>query len=855
MADHTPTPESQMPAQTPTENPGALPGELPGAPPALNPNDALDLLGDLESRLGKLKAWQAENDKHAEQVRDQAQSIAQREQELADRQQSIDADRQTLELERESLATEKSRVEADRSELDAGRSELDGAREDFNAKEAALEQRTAALDERAGQIDGKIAELDTRQAELDHQQSELTEKQELVDAKWAEIKEAKQEIEDTRQQVDDLRATIEEDRQALDTDRTAFDAERAEFSEQRQHLKDRKQDLAKAQMDLKLRQDALEAQQQSLERARTELAEQAGQFGNDDTLMPGYIPDFDAETDSDNPAAAASTPQDNAELAAREAELLNAQAALEQDRQSFAEQVEQSKADVAAAREVVTADEKAVQELADELDQQQQALNNRQAQLDAQAEELDRLKAEFDERVDGSDTATGLVAAAPAEPDAAAPGDESTTQRASELDAAQAELDAEREVVAQRVTELDNIKRELDAREAQLDEREAELNARAATGETAGLDGDAKDEKILQLTTDLTALQTKYQRRKGQMLKADEVIKKRRDKVRGYLKQLREHSKNIQAAETKVDSSSAQYAGLDKERRNLVEVKKFLEASERAMVQKWATKSTVSVVSLVIIALLGAAAVSYFAAQKLAVPVWQSSMAISVRLDPSTEDLSPGVPSAVEDPAAAAFLAEQTGAAPAPATPEFVEPSLEPAVADAWLGQFRQLVTNPTVMNQTLNQLDQRGIRLFTSPTQLSAHFAQTLDIQGSPARVELAYTSSEQEHVVGILDALGKAIVSHQMSIDRAKGVSDSVKVLQNAQRNATAVQDDSLKYMGISFAAICGVALVLGLLIRVALGRSRRVMADAEDIPVLATLNKPGTWSPVSGDGENAA
>lgn len=853
MADATPAPGNQA---DPSSAPAGLP---PAPPPSLNPNEALDLLGDLEARLGKLKSWQAENDKHAEQVRTQAEQIAHREQQIAEQTESLESDRDALAQDRQALDADRGVLKADqdkleqsRSELAQSRSELDQAKQDIAQQEADLKQRIAALDERAGQLDGRIAELDQRQTDLDRQQTELGQQREDLEIQWAEIDEARKLIEQTTQEIDAARGLLEEDRSTLNQDRETFEGERAQFAEQRQFLKDRKQDLAKAQMDLKIRQDSLEAQQASLEKMRAELTESAGQLSSDDTLMPGFIPDFD-EASPKQPAAA--RPEHEAaalELEAREKALRAEEEALQQKQDAFRDTLEQSKAKVITERQQVQDDEKAVQEMADELEQQQQTLAARQEELDAKAQELEELRRELDERIDSAETMTGtvLVGETLGALDAAeAPGAADT----SALDDAQAKVDAERAALDQLSRSLDGQRAELDAREAELDQRAAELDERAAslaTGESSGLDADEKDARIGELTAELAAFKTKYEKRKAQMLQADSVIKKRRDKVRSYLTQLREHSKSIKAAETKVESSSAQHAGLDKERRNLVEVKKFLEASEREMVSRWATRSTASLVATIILAILGAAVVSYFVGKQLTTPAWESSMALSITPPATTADVMEEAeldqPSAEVDPAAAAYLAE---AAPEP-SPALAIPTPGPADTNAWFSEFKQDLTSTTVMNETLNQLDQRGIRLFTSPPQLATHFDEHLTVAGNPGRVELTYSSSQPEYVVGVLDALGKAVVAYQMSLDRANGVADRMTVLQNAERNAAAVQDDSLKYMAISFASIAGVALVLGLLIRVALGRSRRIMAEADDIPVLATLDKPGTWSPVGSD-----
>lgn len=1002
----------------------------PNAPAEINPGQALDLLGDLEARLGELKTWQAQNDKHVEEVNAQAKLIADQEQVLTERRAQLDAERgeltderAALEQERNELAEQRNALQGERDQLaeqrdalkaeqadiqqqqeqlqqsreahDQQTEQLEADRDGFRQQEEELQQRAAGIDSRIAALDARADELDHRQQQLDQQQADVEAKQQAVDTEQAQIQSKWDEVHAAGEELAAAQRQLEESRASLDAERATLADEQAEFAEQRQHLKDRKKDLAKAQMDLKFRQDAIEAQQQSLDRARAELTEQAGNL-NDDTLMPGFIPDFEqttghtetspnadalaeqraalearaqqldeqqAELDrqrealaAQQAAAPAGLPSNLEEL---ERELRDREAELEQKENLFRHTLEQSKAKVLNERQKVQDDEKAVQELAAELEQQQaeiierrEAFNARQAELDARAKELEQLKNDFDVRTDSADTVMGMgmPTADPIDDgrDTAAEREEELArkeeafrakkiefreqleldkqdlatdraelaERSAEVDQLAGELDGRREQAAQREAELtawaerleDQSKEldlraelagdqpgndrdeelalapaednapddlfadriaELDRREAELDQRERDLAEQEAdllqridqSGEPA-LGDDEKDQKIRELSDELQASREKYEKRKAQMMQADEVIKKRRDKVRHYLQLLREQSKTIQAAESKVESSSAQYAGLEKERRNLIEVKKFLEASENAMVQKWATRSTASLVALILIALLGAATFSYFVGKNLAVPVWQSSMAMSVDLNPASltppkADPKPKRAGVAADAAVAALNeALVEGAEPGEALPETATApgtagtTAEAAPAVDWMTQFRQSVTADPVMNTTLEQLDQRGIRLFTSPAQLASHFAENLTITGNAARIELTYTSEQPEYVVGVLDALGKAIVARQMSIDRAAGQADSIKILQSAERNNTASQDDTLIYMGISFAAIAGIALILGLLIRVALGRSKKIMDEADGIPALSTLDKPGTWSPIGSE-----
>ncbi len=901
MADESPTHPT-----TDASAPDAGPLQSPPPPtPAINPHQALDLLGDLETRLGQLRQWQTENDKHAESVLQQSQEMAQREAALTDQQQSLDADRQQLEDQRTDLDQQRSELDSQRAEiseqrrsleashqdLEDGQNQLEASRQQLDERATQLDEKIHEVDERSQQITERLVELDAREAELqqqhdqlEEQRAELETQQGEIQTQWSEIESTREELALAQRQAQELadtaaaeRESLATDRSSYDEDRSAFDAERATFAEQRQALKDRKQELAKAQMDVKLRQDALQAQEESLERMRSELSDRATSASSSDTLMPGFIPDFNQTTDDEGPQNAAKRDVIAEELDRRQQQLEQDEARLAEKKQAFRDRVEQSKAALIAEREKVQDDERAVHELHEELESQQEEFSAQQAEFAAQQAELDerqealeqraadleRQRTDFDQQADSAETVMGITAQ-----DVGVSADFDASELSERQDAlAEREMDLEAE--RQRLTEsleqdrhalaedrialdaraadLDQLAIQLDSRERELDEREADLSARLEAGDdvpTALVLGDSeKDQRISELMEQVHELEDRYEQRKAQMMQADAVIKQRRDKVRGYLQQLREHSNKIQAAESKIESGSAQMAGLDKERRNLVEVKRFLEASEKAMVRKWALRSTVGLVALLILTLLGALAFSYAVGQKLSVPVWQASMALAFEGENVLDPAAP-ITSAADDPAAAAYLAQQ----PTPAEPgDATEPGSADAASSDWLTNFNQIVYSNPVLNETLNQMDQRGVRLFTNAAQLKQHFQQQLAVTGDAARTQLTYISEDPESVDRVLQSLGQAVAARQMSLDRAAGLHDRVRILQAAKRGNQPLADDSLKYAGISLGVICGSALILGLFVRLALGRSRRIMDEPESDALLSTLDKPSTWSPL--------
>ena len=204
---------------------------------------------------------------------------------------------------------------------------------------------------------------------------------------------------------------------------------------------------------------------------------------------------------------------------------------------------------------------------------------------------------------------------------------------------------------------------------------------------------------------------------------------------------------------------------------------------------------------------------SYLIGQKAVQPIWQSSMSIAL-------------------------------------SPSDIEGNAETSPGQ-WMVEFmEQTLLSEAVLAETLNQLDQRDLRLFNSPGELRNHFQQYLEVTGTPQRVALTYQSTSKEHVASVLEAYGRALLGYQMAQDQAAGVEGTAQIVSAAARNSNPLNDvesESLRIAGTAFGIFVGAALLLALLMRLLLGKSKRVF-DPEATPALQTLDKPSTWSPLT-------
>ena len=466
--------------------------------------------------------------------------------------------------------------------------------------------------------------------------------------------------------------------------------------------------------------------------------------------------------------------------------------------------------DAEALDQITGPDDHAHHRRAGDIDPREAKLNALSAELDEKREALDRLRASLDER------------------------EKALAQAQAELGDRRAEEGGDLNAM-----DLDAYARELRERADALNEREADVTSREQSlAEGLGDPGPAGEagagstdpDEVAALRAEIAEVREQYEKRKAQMMKADEIIKGRRQKIRGYLAQLREQAAKMRDAQAQADSSQGQAAGLEKERRNLVEVKKFLEFSESEMVRRWSGRSASNVAAVIVFAIAAAATSSYFAARHFVQPVWQGTMAMAFE---TTQAAAPEPPTTQE--------ALEAGLPPGPVVEPGVESS-NPAsetelTPQQWMASFRQRLFSTAVMQATLDNLDANlDVRLFNTPDELATHLGNQLEITGTPKEVSFSYATTDRLHTDDLLENLGHAIVGDQLARGTATGT-----VLKEAQRSRQPVRDDTNLYMAAIFLAQIAAGLLLTVLLRVYFKRARRVLHPGAGGAAVAVLAQP--------------
>jgi len=164
------------------------------------------------------------------------------------------------------------------------------------------------------------------------------------------------------------------------------------------------------------------------------------------------------------------------------------------------------------------------------------------------------------------------------------------------------------------------------------------------------------------------------------------------------------------------------------------------------------------------------------------------------------------------------------------------EPQLSP---ERWVANFKQRLLSETVMQSTLNNLNANlSVQLFSTPSALTDHLAAELQITGTPDNVHFTYSTTDREHADDLLQNLGHAIVGDQMS---SGGDDRTARILQDAQRSAQPLRDDTNLYMAAIFLGQLAVGLLLTVVLRFHFARATPVLHSGAGGASMAVLAKP--------------
>ncbi|BAM04485.1 hypothetical protein [Phycisphaera mikurensis] len=788
--------------------------------PATDPS--MDLLGDLELRLDALKKWQRESAAHAASVEE--------------RERELEAGRRALEEASAELDREREQAAEAAASLEARRAEAEQEQRASAQRRAELDEEAEALRERGETLSRQRDEAEAERARTREEAARLAEDREALQRDRDDLEErgrsvAGQEAEAAA--IEGREAALGERSAALQAEREALDARAAELETRDAELEERRVGLGEAEAgaaELAERSAALDAEREALRLRSAEL--------------DAFRDELETELQRLN-TLESDLQERSADLDAREQRLIDATGKHAADLEASSREQSDHAAEAAAAAETLATLSARLEARETELDGSRKALGDA-------AEEVRRLTdalAEAEEAaMEMQAQAESGPAAPPAEPAAAGTGPASAVSE-EEVAAMRAELDkrahnlkrAKRKIMDLQdevrnasdrngesaifssgeldLSEVTELRMKLETREQELAIAKEKLEASAAEvarlrvrvdellkrGGRSGsaLPGDTPDHaaralELDELAAQVTADRNRVLERKSQLKAADALIRSRREKIRDYIKEFRG---NHGRARGGGGIDPGKIAQLEQERSTLLEVKRFLQASEAQMVKRWAVQRTASVVATLVIAVAAAAAVSWTAAGVIAQPLYQSTLTLEVREAPGEEALPPGV----------------------------------------WLSGYQRDLLSEPVLQEVQNQLQQRDLRLAGSVEGLGERLRGRVGVRGEREALEITFTDPDPKLVVPVLDAVGRGLLIHHMAQDRRAGrMSDTASIRSEAVARDQPVRDERVRFFGMILGGFAVLALLAAIPARLLAGRASRQLPEGA-VAELAVLEHP--------------
>lgn len=737
---------------------------------------SLDLLGDLEQRLGALKRWQQESQDQASEVERRAAEVEEQRRELEAEAARVEEQRAQASQERQLLDERRTELEAEAERLAAEQAALGGQREEAEAAAAAVEeQRLALAGERAALEDrvGEAVQSGDKARELEEAAADLA-------AREASIAQRAEALDHRQQELDAAAADADARTTELQIRSDKLDALGEELDGELAHLNAFEEQLETKNNELTAREAALVDAEERASNAQRSASETV------------------AEADA---ALAAEVASLSATLADRQEELDGARAEL----------------DLATGR---------VRELDAALAEAQEAAASAAAGADSlgsppagvSAEEVEAMRTELDKRAHNLKRAKKKIMLLQEQVQSAADSNgESAIFSSGDLDLG--EVTDLRMKLETREQELEEARKRLDAQDTEIAKLRVRVEELVKRGGRSGsaLPGDTPDHaaramELDELSAQVTADRNRVLERKAQLKAADALIKSRREKIRLYIGEFRKNNGRAKGGSGNVGLDANKLAKLERERVTLLEVKRFLQSSEAAMIKRWALQKSASVATALVIAVCAALAVSWTAANVIAKPVYEATLTLELKDQPSDEALPPGV----------------------------------------WLSGYGRDLLSASVLGEIQNQLEQRNLRLAGTVEGLRSRLEGALEVSGSREELEVTFKDIDPSLTTPVLDAVGRGLMIHHMAQDRRAGrISDTARIQSEAVMRDRPVEDERFRWFGMILAGFAGLALLVAVPAHFLAGRANPMLRDGA-VPELAALDHP---SPLLAEAMQAA
>jgi hypothetical protein len=235
----------------------------------------------------------------------------------------------------------------------------------------------------------------------------------------------------------------------------------------------------------------------------------------------------------------------------------------------------------------------------------------------------------------------------------------------------------------------------------------------------------------------------------------------------------------------------AQYHELLAQRETaLRDMKRVLASSEAEMVRRWSTRRSALVVAVVVLAVGLLAAISYAIGRSVVDPVWLAT----------------------------AVVEADSGHTP----------------QAEWLRAQRRVLLSDAVLNETINQLDQRGVALDGGVPELRNRLRSDLEIRPDVddrlvLELRQAQPESSRNDVYYQVEALSRAFVGYHRAEDRKAGRSPTARIFAMASVERTPVEDRRFTVAAEIFILALAGTTAIAMFVRRRLLRAQRASASA--------------------------
>lgn len=275
-------------------------------------------------------------------------------------------------------------------------------------------------------------------------------------------------------------------------------------------------------------------------------------------------------------------------------------------------------------------------------------------------------------------------------------------------------------------------------------------------------------------------------------------------RLENYRQQLQEQFKQLRTGEAVVNLARQQYAELLEQRQVLVEVKRYLQATEQQMIRRWSVHRGVGMVGGLGSCMLFLLLFSFGVGHRIVHPVWRAKTEV-------------GLTATVFD---------------------------ESRYGMAWMTQQHQLLVDDDLLREAIRLGAQRGVRIFSNTGTMREALSRGLSVElVAPGRIALTFCHTDKDLVVDVLKSVGRALVNHHTMEDRVSGRPNSMRIHQEAARDPQPIHDGRMVASLVTLLGSTVVVVVLAVFVRWSLLGSVRVFEQTA-IPELDQLEDPDRW-----------